>query len=317
MTDTQREGLGTARAFYDAGNTEGAERILGQLLEQNPDDFPAATLKVEMLQKQGQHAKALKFCDTWLSKHPNSTAMHVNRFVSLGHVGSKKEMNASLKQFRENFPHHRHAIGFMETVLNARGGKLNEVRKTIQAELHDESSPHRIRAKGIALHNIKDFFEAEHYLAQALEHFPNDARLLEVMATNRFQIGRLASARAFAARGLAADPTKRRLAFLSRATWLFYYPSFYILLIMFSTSALLYARLNKPLALVVFLVLFLQIGGAASLLNYPMVILLGIGWSQIHMVLILICAVGYFVSTHERYFETCFGRKKPVKLKNY
>ena len=100
MADPQSEGLGTARALYDAGNTEGAKRILGQLLEKNPDDFFAANLMVDTLQKEGAHTQVLEFCDNWLGKHPNTTGMHLNRFVSLGHLGRKKEMAASLKKLK-------------------------------------------------------------------------------------------------------------------------------------------------------------------------------------------------------------------------
>jgi len=205
----------------------------------------------------------------------------------------------------------------MELILDAKKGRQNSVRKRIEEELGEVYSPELIKVKAIALHNLNDLFEADYYLSKALEHYPNDAELLTAMATNRFQIGRLASARKFAARSLAADPTKRRMAFLSRATWLFYYPACYFMLIAISTGAFLWARVNKFVAVISYVILFSLVRGAITFSFFPIIILLGISTSRAVTVLTAIAVLVYFFAVMDQFFQAVFGRKKTVKLKKF
>ncbi|MDA7967269.1 tetratricopeptide repeat protein [Ruegeria sp.] len=317
MGEGQIEGRGTARALYEAGNTEGAKRILGRLLEKNPDDYLSADLMVETLLNEGEAKAALEYCDNWLSRHPNAVGMHVHRFSALAKLGRKREMASSLQRFQKNFPHEQGSISMMELILDAKKGKQNSVRKRIEEQLGEVHSPELIRVKAIALHNLNDLFEADFYLSQAIEHYPNDAELLSAMATNRFQIGRLASARKFAARSLAADPTKRRMAFLSRMTWLFYYPSCYFMLIAMSAGVFLWARVNKLVALVSYMILFSLVKGAITLSFFPLIILLGISTTRAVTLFTAIAVLAYFFVVMDQFFKAVFGRKKTIKLKKY
>ncbi|WP_133057632.1 tetratricopeptide repeat protein [Falsiruegeria litorea] len=303
--------------MLEAGNIEGTKRILGKLLEKDPDNYPATDLMIEALTKQSAHKEALAYCDNWLSRHPNSVGIHVFRFKSLAKLGRTRDMKASLKQFRTTFPHETTAISIMEMFQDAQKGNANSFRKTLEKEFGDVSSPDLIKVKAIALHQVNDLFEADYYLSKAVEFFPNDAELLAAMATNRFQIGRLASARMYAARSLAADPTRRRMAFLSRATWLFYYPGFYLILLGMAAAMLLGARLNKVAAVLIFVILLSLIRSALSLFLFPILILFGLSTSPTISVLI-IGAIGVFVlSLSDAYYKMLFGRKKTVKLKKF
>lgn len=317
MAASQTEGLGTARALLDAGNIDGAKRILGQLLEKRPDDTLAAKLMIQAHMKQGNAKEALTLCDNWIAQHPNAVGIHVDRFEALAKLGKKKEMASTLKQFEQTFPHHKDAISTMKLYLDAKKGKTNSVRKQIEQELGDVKSPALIRAKALALHQLNDLFEADHYLALAIEHYPTDSKLLAAMAVNRFQLGRLASSRNFAARALALDPTKRPMLLLSRLTWMFYYPGFYLMLIAISAGLFFFARMNKIVGFIAFIVLFFLVKGVVNLSFMPIIILLGIVFSRATSILTLLAIIGYLVAVAQKDLQSFSGRKKTVKLKKY
>ena len=226
-------------------------------------------------------------------------------------------MAASLKAFRQNFPGASGAIHTMEIITSAKKGDMRSVRETIEEEIPDTFLPDQSRTKGIFLHQLNDVFEADYHLDQALEHYPNDVDLLCAMATNRFQIGRLASARSYAQRAIALDPSKRRMVFLSRVSWLFYYPGAYLFLLMLSAGHLLRAHANKYVAIAGFLLGIYILADSLNLLFSPLLILFGIGSVRAGTVMIALLLACYFLAISQQHYDMLFGRSKPVKLKKY
>ena len=191
------------------------------------------------------------------------------------------------------------------------------MRDRIHKAIGEYASTDEIKVKAIALERINDMFEADHFLEKALEYFPDDPDLLRSMAVNRFQLGRLSSARAYAARALAADPMNRHPVFLSRVTWLFYYPGFYILLMSISIMLFMNARFHKWLAAIFGFAVIWLILPALRFSVHVLHATLGVDELRFGTVLLIAMACVFYLAVHPQLYAKIFMRKKDVRLKRY
>lgn len=307
----------TARALLKAGNYESARRIVRKALDEDPKNLKAWELRIEIEAAAGKKKEALALARQILADHPDSASLRIAEFDALIQLRKKREAKKTRDRFKEDFPYLTNRIETMNLQLDASSGKTRRVSDKLREYAEHSYGLESQKDLAIAHHRIDDIFRARHLMDEIHPEFPDDAELNAAMASNYFQLLRPATARKYARLALAADPTDRRMSFLIKASWLMYFPPFFIVsifLIIFYGLDALFSRLITYLILIPILFLSADLFNACKTVTFILLgfdpplsaALLWVGWGTV-----------YLCATAPAVYNLIFKRAKAVSLKKY
>lgn len=250
--------LHSARALLDAKSFVAARRAVAELLKERPQDPALLIFAAEIEKEDGNNKASHELIRSALTHHPDNVLLREEEVLVLSRLRKKRQARDALERFKRDFPHARFRIENLTVVVDSLYGRSAKLKRMLDSFGEARNSPHVQRELGIAHHKINDLFTAQRLLEAAHEHFSDDAVLNETVATNSFQLGLPGRARTYARLALKSSPDNRRLRWLYWASYLLYFPPFYVATMFMAivlTGLALFGRLTAGaicLALVVF-----------------------------------------------------------------
>jgi len=309
--------LNTARALLRAENFEGARRIVGKALEDSPNNLRAWNLRIEIEMDAGEFKEALALTRQLLADHPDDVLLREAEFYAVARMRKKREAKRIFEQFRKDFPFQEGKIKPMNMVLDSLSERMKQVSDTLREYAEYATDPQSVKQLGIMHHKVNDLWIAQRMMLEAHPHFANDAELNAALATNYFQLARPGTARKYARLALASDPTNRRMALLIKATWLQYWPPFFLMtgifLIYFATSTLF----GKIMANVAIVAIIITTGTERIIWYDALNVITGVSVTSVHILIALSWIALYVLCMSSEFYSKFFGKKKSVKLKKF
>lgn len=309
--------LNTARALLEAKNFDGARRIVRKALDENPKNIRAWHVRVDIELEANEPKEALKLLRQILAENPDNVELRSQEFKALMRAGKKREAKKVREHFKEDFPYLTEHIEMMKLHQDAAAGKTRSVSKKLQSFAGDTSNPAVLKDLGIAHHRIDDIFRARYMMDEAHSEFPNDAELNTAMATNYFQLARPGKARKYARLALAADPANRRMALLIKASWLMYFPPFFIVMLSLAIFYGVDSLIGRIGAWIVMVPLFFMIIDYYNITYSILIVLTGVNINRLTTVFMICWILLVLVVQIPSVYDKIFNRKKAIQLKKY
>jgi tetratricopeptide (TPR) repeat protein len=316
---TMTHSLASARALLAAKSFPAARRAVGELLKERPDDAALLSFAVEIEQEAGEYKTALELARAALKTSPDNSVLRAHEIDALYRLGRKAEMSGAVGRFEKDFPWARGQIDLMKIQLDSMHGRTQRLKSMLDGWSADtDQSPEELRNLGIGYYKIGELYRAQRMMLEAHRAFPDDFELNEALATSSYLLVRPATARKYATLALAARPDHGQLRFLKAATYLLYWPPFFVMAHCMSLALLGLPFLGKYGALAVVLLLMFLFGD-----------LINIWWHALSVVLqrptfllgslagTLLYGLTWFAVTDERFYKRLFGRKKELKVRRY
>lgn len=309
--------LNSARAMLSAKNLPAARRMVREALDKNTNDLAAWNLQIEIEMEDKAYKEAIRLSRQVLAHHPSNADLREKEFFAVVRGGKKRDARKLAARFKEDFPHATGAIRGMDLTLDGLSENTNRVRDVLEefsGYITDAGDKKNI---GTGYHNINDPIRAQPMLLEAHEELPNDPELNTVLATNSFQLMKPATTRRHARLALREDPANRRMRYIIPASYLIYFPPFFIMGLVFCCFFSVQALFGKYAA---YACIGLYVFFGSVLINLPMRVFQTltqipvVSWSKILMILWI---VTYVLMSFPQYFDMLFGRKKTVKLKRF
>lgn len=312
----------TARALLEADNFEGARKEINKFLDNNPDDFSAWFFRIEIEKKSKNFKDGLELCRTLLAKYPDNFRLRETEFHLLINLGKKRDAKKVLANIKADFPSHGHDLETLGVILDNAHGRFDKVRGLMETFTDEGMSDYQKRSVGIAHHKLHDLYRAQRLMKEAHSSFPNDFELNATLATNSFQILRPATARKYARLALLDKPIDRRMRFLITASYLLYFPPFFMLGIfclffLHITSVIGASLWGQLLSLPFCLLLLFTFSNLNSLWYEIITVLLHYDVDTYRSIFTIGFIVIYFLLTMPGLFDKFFKSSKNLKLKKY
>ncbi len=319
-TDTARNmaaHLNSARAMLSAKNFPAARRMVREALDKNTDDLAAWNLRIEIEMEDKAYKEAIRLSRLILERHPTNLGLREKEFFAVAQVRKKRAARKLAARFKEDFPHATGTIRNMGLTLDSLSENTNRVRDVLEEFSDYITDAEDKKNIGTGYHNINDPIRAQAMLLEAHEELPNDAELNTVLATNSFQLMKPATTRRHARLALQSDPTNRRMRYIIPASYLIYFPPFFVFGLVLCCFFSVQALFGKYAAYAC-IGLYFFFGGI--LMNLPMAAFQTltqipvVPWAKILMIFWI---VTYVLMSFPQFFDMLFGRKKTVKLKRF
>lgn len=220
--------LNTARALLKAENFEGARKLVNKALETEPYDLESWCLRVEIECEAEEYEAALRICRNALPEFPESIELRFLEIDALFHLRWKKAVRRAVEKFKIDFPDCHDYIDSMEGGLDALAGRTDKLNKYLDGFDADALDMNDKREHGMLYHKTGSMYRAQPLMEAAHPYFPEDLELNKSLAMNSMLLGKLATARKYARIALRLKPGDRHMRVLIVASYLYYYPVFYI-----------------------------------------------------------------------------------------
>jgi predicted Zn-dependent protease len=311
--------LASARALLAAKSFPAARRALAELLKERPDEPALLSFAVEIEEQAGDHKKALELARAALKTAPDNAVLRNQEIDALCRLGRKAEAGAAVERFKTDFPFEFRRIAEMKVMLDAIHGRSKKLKSLLDGwSEEDDLSPEELVTLGIGYSKIGDLYRAQRLLLEAHRDLPDDFALNEALATNSYLLVRPATARKYATLALAARPDHGRLRFLKAATYLLYWPPFFVLAHLMSL-----ALLSQPIAgrigvLFVMIPLMYLCGDLLDVWWHALSVVLKIpSFLPLSLVGTLVFILIWWAAMDDRYYNRFFGQTKELKVRRY
>jgi predicted Zn-dependent protease len=310
--------LASARALLAAKSFPAARRALTELLKERPDDPALLSFAVEIEEQAGDHKKALELARAALKTAPDNAVLRNQEIDALFNLERKKETSAAVERFQKDFPFEFRRINDMKLMLDSLYDRPQKLKSTLDGWSEGAyQTPMMRRNLGIGYSRVGDLYRAQRMMLEAHRDFPDDFELNEALATNSFNLVRPATARKFASMALAARPDHGQLRVLKAATYLMYWPPFFIFAHFISLALASRIFVGTYPALALILGLFYFLGDLPNIWWHVVSVLMQKSTLLLSLASMLLFWLSWQASVNERFYQRYFGWKKELKVRKY
>ncbi len=205
--------LERAQHLLDLRRPAEAERVLGQVLLEEPESAPALRLLSMALHDQGRDADALATVERAIAAEPDEEHGHRLRAIMLSAVGRPHDAIWAAREAVRLAPYlwmTHYTLG-----MALRGGHRPQSSAALEcANQAIRLAPHASEAHnlaGLCLDDLKRPVEARKAYSEAVRLNPNDTMALNNLAADTLDRGKLGAAGRLLTSALSSDPQERLL----------------------------------------------------------------------------------------------------------
>ncbi len=225
--------LQTAIAMVTAGNLQSAEKLLLNILSDDPYDADAKAILVLCTLHKKDHRGALNKARLFIAEHPDHILLRQFEIMSLQHLHLKTEWKTALDFFEQHFSGSWDGFQMQKMLYVSFHGTVPELDTLLNKFQSEFVGPELDSAvtHSVTLNNIGAYLRAEPYLRKAASLDGNGATIHSEFAYNQLMLCRLKSARRHARITLAAMPRRLEKRVIISSYLMYYPPVLYVHLI--------------------------------------------------------------------------------------
>jgi tetratricopeptide (TPR) repeat protein len=198
-------------AFLRADMHDSAEAALAGAARRFPDEASPDYLLGILFRKQERWAEAIVKLKAALAKNPDNVEMLFDLASAYERAGDFQRSEKVFRRILVMDSLHDRSLNYLGYMYAERGVNLDTARHYIRRALNiDPDNGAHLDSYGWVLFKLKQYKEAETYIARAIKHHEADPVIFEHMAIIRETLGDPAGARPFWEKVLELDPKNEK-----------------------------------------------------------------------------------------------------------